>query len=77
MVYKFFDEKFATHANKFAATLTGTGTNLEAGFDNQKLTKQLHKLIIKKSNKCKVCSFFKDNICGDDLADMQLIIKYH
>ena len=32
--------------------------------------KELHKPIIKKFKKRKVCSSFIDNICGADLADM-------
>ena len=38
-----------------------------------KLTKDLHKLIIRKFKKRKFYSGYKDNICGADLADMQLI----
>ena len=44
---------------------------------NQQLAHELHKLIIRKSKRCKVYSYFKDNIWGADLADMQLISKYN
>ena len=44
---------------------------------NQELAEELHKQIIKKFEKRKVYSFFKDNIWGTDLADMQLISKYN
>ena len=37
----------------------------------------LHKPIIRKFEKRKVCSGFKDNIWGADLADMQLISKFN
>ena len=40
-----------------------------------KLADELHKLVIKKFNKRKVYSQFKDNIWGVDLADMQSLNK--
>ena len=43
---------------------------------NQQLAEELHKPIIKKFKK-KVHSPFKDNIWGDDLADMQLLSRYN
>ena len=42
-----------------------------------KLADELHKPIIKKFNKRKVYSSFKDNIWGVDLADMQLLSKFN
>ena len=44
---------------------------------NKKLTKQLHKLVIRKFKKRKVQSSFIDNIWGADLANMQLISKFN
>ena len=44
---------------------------------NKELAKQLSKTIIRKINKRKVHSAFKDNIWGADLADMQLISKFN
>ena len=38
---------------------------------------ELHRPIIKKFNKRKVYSSFKDNIWGVDLADMQLLNKFN
>ena len=38
---------------------------------------ELHKQIIRKFKKRKVHSSFRDNIWGDDLADMQLLSKYN
>ena len=42
----------------------------------QQLVEELHKHIIRKFNKRKVYSTFKDNIWCADLADMQLISKF-
>ena len=42
---------------------------------NQQLANELHKQIITKFKRRLVYSSFKDNICGADLADMQLISK--
>ena len=39
------------------------------------LADELHKPVIKKFNKRKVYSQFKDNICGVDLADMQSLSR--
>ena len=44
---------------------------------NEQLGEELHKLTIRKFKKRKVCSTFKDNIWGADLADMQLISKFN
>ena len=44
---------------------------------NQHCAEELHKQLIGKFKKCKVCSSFKDNIWGADIADMQLISKYN
>ena len=41
------------------------------------LANELRKPIIKKFNKRKVYSSFKDNIWGVDLADMQLLSKFN
>ena len=38
------------------------------------LADELHKSIIRKFKKRKVCSSFKDNIWGVDLAYMQLLL---
>ena len=56
MVYKFFDKKYS-----------GSGI---ANEPNYQLANELHKPIIKKFNKRKVYSSFRDNICSGDLADM-------
>ena len=56
MVYKFFDKKYS-----------GSGI---ANEPNYQLANELHKPIIKKFNKRKVYSSFRDNNCSGDLADM-------
>ena len=65
MVYKFFDKKSkgASIKNKIK--------------ENQQLANELHKPIVRKFKKRKVYSSYKDNICGVDLDDMQLISNYN
>ena len=61
MVYKFFDSK-----------VSGSGTKLIS--ENEQLANELHKSIIRKFEKRKVYSTFKDNIWG---VDLQLLSKYY
>ena len=72
MVFKFFDSKVAPLDKK---TMSGKGnakhSSLERTENNKILAEELHKPVIKKFNKRKVYSQFKDNIWGVDLADMQ------
>ena len=63
MVYIFFDRK------------TSGGTVKNEIISNKELAEELHKPIIRKSNKRKVHSPFIDNIWGADLADKQLTSK--
>ena len=64
MVYKFFDKK---------ATDSGVNTHV----NNEKLTEELHKPIIKNFKKRTVYSGLKGNIWGANLADMHLISKFN
>ena len=66
MVYKFFDKKSI-----------GSGTAKPSSLERSSsiLADELHKPIIKKFNKRKVYSQFKDNIWGVDLADMQSLSR--
>ena len=64
MVYKFCDSK-----------VSGSGAKLIP--QNEQLANELHKPIIRKFEKRRVYSTFKDNIWGADLADMQLLSKYN
>ena len=73
MVYNFFDKKFASLTDKI---VSGSGLNIPLEF-NKQLAKELHKPIIRKFQKRKVYSVFRDNIWGADLVDMQLISKFN
>ena len=70
MVYKFFDKKS-----------TGSGTAKPSSLkrimkdSSLILVDELHKPVIKKFNKRKVYSQFKENIWGVDVADMQSLSK--
>ena len=64
MVYKFFNKK-------------SQGKGLANNKENIRLVNELHKPIIKKFNKRKVYSSFKDNIWVKNLADMQLLSKFN
>ena len=70
MVYKFFDSKVEGSGAKNV-------NNTKLTPQNQQLAEELHKPIIKKFEKRKVHTAFKDNIWGTDLADMQLLSKYN
>ena len=67
MVYKFFNSKVAPR-NK---TISGKVMKEV----NKILAEELHKPVIRKFNKRKVYSQFKDNIWGVDLADTRLLSK--
>ena len=77
MVYKFLIKKsfsgsgVATLANKFAVS------NNNKIKQNIQLAEEWHKPIIRNFKKGTVYSGFKDNICGADLADKQLISKFN
>ena len=70
MVYKFFDKKSI-----------GSGASKPSSLERITrdssliLADELHKPVIRKFNKRKVYSQFKDNIWGVDLADMQSLSK--
>ena len=64
MVYKFFDKK-------------SSGSGLPSNKEYIQLADELHKPIIRKFNKRKVHSSFKDNIWDVELADMQLLSKFN
>ena len=76
MVYNFFDSKVAPPDKK---TMSGKGnakhSSLERTENNKILAEELHKPVIKKFNKTKVYSQFRDNIWGVDLTDTQLLSK--
>ena len=65
MIYKFFD-KMST-GSRITRNTTKSSSSI--------LADELHKPIIRKFNKRKVYSQFKDNIWGVDLADMQSLSR--
>ena len=70
MVYTFFDEK--STAGPSSLERMGIGIARDS---SSILADELHKPIIRKFNKRKVYSQFKDNIWGVDLADMQSLSR--
>ena len=64
MVYKFFDKN-------------SEGSVVKLIPQNEQLANELHKPTIRKFEKRRVYSTFKDNIWAVDLADMQLLSKYN
>ena len=54
-----------------------SATVINENISNKELAEELHKPIVRKFNKRKVRSSFIDNICGADLADLQLISKFN
>ena len=77
MVYKFFDSKVASPDKKSTAepsVLARTGSGFKKA-SSSILADELHKPIIRKFNKRKVYSQFKNNIWGVDLADMQSLSR--
>ena len=69
MVYNFFDKKSKGSGVK--------QVNTKLIPQNEQLSDELHKPIIRKFEKRKVYSAFKDNIWAADLADMQLLSRYN
>ena len=68
---KFFDKK--SKGSGIAALLA----NKSANETNYQLANELHKPIIRKFLKRKLYSYFRDNIWGVGLADMQSLSKYN
>ena len=80
VVYKFFDSKVApldkkTMSGKGNANHAAKHSSLERRGNNKILAEELHKPVIKKFNKRKVYSQFKDNIWGVNLGDMQSLSR--
>ena len=73
MVYKFFEKMSTAEPSSLErSSLERTGSGFKS---SSILADELHKPIIKKFDKRKVYSQFKDNICGVDLADMQSLSR--
>ena len=76
MVYKFFDKKSTGSGfKKLKNTTKSTAEPSALARNSPILADELHKPIIRKFNKRKVYSQFKDNIWGADLADMQSLSR--
>ena len=70
MVYKFFDKKSTAEPSSLERMGSGIARD-----SSSILVNELHKPIIKKFDKRKVYSQFKDNIWEVDLADMQSLSR--
>ena len=73
MFYKLLDKKSASLPDK---SVSGRGVNINVK-PREQLAEELHKPIIRNFKKRTVYSWFKDNIWGTDLAEMQLISKFN
>ena len=71
MVYKFFDKKSTAEPSSLERMGSGFKKLKNTARNSSILTDECHKPIIRKFNKRKVYSQFKDNIWGVDLGDMQ------
>ena len=85
MTYKLFDKKYSdtntlgglvARAHSKTLAMQNKSTIKSEIMSNQQLAEDLHKLIFRKFEKCKVYSYFKHNIWGINLADMELISKF-
>ena len=61
----------------FLLKKTSGGTVKNDNIWHAELSEELHKAILRKFEKRKVHSRFIDNVCGADLADMQLINRFN
>ena len=76
MVYKFFDKKSTAGPTAEPSSLERMGSGFKKLKNSSSiLAYELHKPIIKKFEKRKVYSQFKDNIWRVDLADMQSLSR--
>ena len=74
MAYKFFDKKSKGSGRPSSSASLIANNEIK---QNIQLADELHKPIIRKFEKRKVYSSFRDNIWGADLADMQLLSKFN
>ena len=77
MVYKFFDKKSAAEPSSLKRMGNGINTTKSSSLERNSsiLADELHKPVIKKFEKRKVYSQFKDNIWEVDVADMQSLSR--
>ena len=74
MVYKFLDKKSTAEPSSLERMGSGIAKDM-TNPSSSILADELHKSVIKKFEKRKVYSQFKDNIWGVDLADMQSLSR--
>ena len=74
MIYKVFDKTSASLPDKSVSGSCIANNRIK---QNSQLAKELQKPSIRNFKKRTVCSGFKDNIGGVDLADMQSLSKYN
>ena len=74
MVYKLFDKKSKSRPSSLERMGSGIARDT-TNSSSSILADELHKPVIKKFEKRKVYSQFKDNIWGVDLADMQSLCR--
>ena len=72
-----FDTVFDKKTSVQAVTLANKSAIKNENISNKELTEEYCKPNIKKCKKRKLHTIFIDNIWGGDLADMELIIKFH
>ena len=72
MVYEFFDKK-----SEGSGCPLSSASQIVNNKENIQLADELYKPIIRKIEKRKVYSLFRDSIWGNDLADMQLLSKFN
>ena len=75
MVYKCFDKKSV--GSSIVNNNNNNNNNNNDTKQNLQLANELHKPIIRKFEKRKVYSSFRDNIWGADLTDKQLLSKFN
>ena len=71
------DTAYTNNKDLSMSTKMKISVNEKSVNENIKLVNELHKPIIRKFNKRKVYSSFRDNIWGADLGDMQLLTKFN
>ena len=74
IIYKVFDKTSASLPDKSVSGSCIANNRIK---QNSQLAKELQKPTIRNFKKRTVCSGFKDNIGGVDLADMQSLSKYN
>ena len=72
MIYNFFDKK-----SRGSGRPSSSASLIVNNKENMQSAEELQKPIIRKFEKRKVYSGFKDNIWGADLDDMQLLSKFN